>query len=45
MILDCGFTVVAYTTVSSCEDLGICEGSKVAFSFKATAVHIMKREK
>ena len=45
MILDCGFAVVAYTTVSSCEDLGICEGSTVAFSFKATAVHVMKREK
>jgi tungstate transport system ATP-binding protein len=45
LILDCGFTVVAYITVSSCEDLGICEGSTVAFSFKATAVHVMKREK
>ncbi|MEE9912625.1 MAG: ABC transporter ATP-binding protein [Deltaproteobacteria bacterium] len=45
MILDCGFHMVAYITISSCEDLGICEGSKVAVSFKATAVHVMRREK
>ncbi len=44
MILDCGFLVVAYITVSSCEDLGICEGSVVAVSFKATAVHVIGRE-
>ena len=45
MILDCGFPMVAYITVSSCEDLGLCEGSMVAVSFKATAVHVMRREK
>ncbi len=45
MILDCGFPLVAYITVSSCEDLGICEGSIVVASFKATAVHLMRREK
>jgi len=45
MILDCGFPVVAYITVSSCDDLGICEGSMVAVSFKATAVHVMRRGK
>ncbi len=45
MILDCGFPLVAYITVSSCDDLGICEGSMVAASFKATAVHVMRREK
>lgn len=45
MILDCGFPVVAYITVSSCDELGICEGSMVAVSFKATAVHVMRREK
>lgn len=43
VFLDCGFTLVAYVTVSSCEDLGICEGSMVAVSFKATAVHIIIR--
>lgn len=45
MILDCGFVVVAYITVSSCEDLRLCEGSSVAVSFKATAVHVMPRER
>ncbi len=45
IILDCGFPVVAYITVSSCDELGICEGSMVAVSFKATAVHVMSREK
>ncbi|MDD4862012.1 MAG: ABC transporter ATP-binding protein [Smithellaceae bacterium] len=45
MILDCGFPVVAYVTVSSCDDLGLCEGSTIIASFKATAVHVMKREK
>ncbi|MDD4357400.1 MAG: ABC transporter ATP-binding protein, partial [Smithellaceae bacterium] len=45
LILDCGFAVVAYITISSFEELGICEGSTVAFSFKATAVHVMKRDK
>jgi len=45
MFLDCGFLMVAYITVSSCEDLGICEGATVAASFKATAVHVIRREK
>jgi tungstate transport system ATP-binding protein len=44
MILDCGFPVVAYVTVSSCEDLGLCEGSAISVSFKATALHVMRRE-
>ena len=43
MFLDCGFPVVAYITVSSCEDLNICEGSTIYASFKATAVHVMYR--
>lgn len=45
IILDCGFPIVAYVTVSSCEELGICEGARAAVSFKATAVHVMSREK
>ena len=44
LMLDCGFTLVAYITIPSCEDLGICEGSAIAASFKATAVHVMRRE-
>ncbi|NLA40399.1 MAG: ABC transporter ATP-binding protein [Smithella sp.] len=45
LILDCGFSVVAYLTVSSFEDLGLCEGATVFVSFKATAVHVMRRGK
>ena len=45
LILDCGFPVVAYITMPSCEDLGICEGSIISASFKATAIHVMRREK
>lgn len=45
LVLDCGFPVVAYLTASSCEDLGLCEGAMVFASFKATAVHVMRREK
>ena len=44
LMLDCGFPLVAYITIPSCEDLGICEGSAIAASFKATAVHVMRRE-
>ena len=44
LMLDCGFPVVAYITMPSCEDLGICEGSVISASFKATAVHVMRRE-
>ena len=44
LLLDCGFPVVAYITMPSCEDLGICEGSVISASFKATAVHVMRRE-
>jgi len=44
LILDCGFPVVAYITMPSCDDLGICEGSVISASFKATAVHVMRRE-
>ncbi len=45
LILDCGFPLVAYITPPSCEDLGLKEGVRVMASFKATAVHLMKREK
>jgi len=44
LVLDCGFPVVAYITMPSCEELGISEGSAIAASFKATAVHVMRRE-
>jgi len=44
VILDCGFPLVAYITVPAYEDLKIVEGSIVIASFKATSVHVMKRE-
>ncbi len=44
LILDCGFPLVAYITMPSCEDLGVCEGSTVTASFKATSVHVIRRE-
>jgi tungstate transport system ATP-binding protein len=45
LTLDCGFPLVAYITIPSCEDLGIAKGETVIASFKATAVHIIPREK
>jgi tungstate transport system ATP-binding protein len=45
LTLDCGFPLVAYITIPSCEDLGITRGGAVIASFKATAVHVIPREK
>lgn len=45
LILDCGFPLIAYITLTSCDDLGIIQGSAVLASFKATSVHIIRREK
>lgn len=45
LTLDCGFPLVAYITIPSCEDLGIAKGGTVIASFKATAVHVISREK
>lgn len=42
--LDCGFLLVSYLTASSCEDLDLGEGSAVSASFKATGVHVIRRE-
>jgi tungstate transport system ATP-binding protein len=45
LTLDCGFPLVAYITIPSCEDLGIAKDGAVIASFKATAVHVIRREK
>ena len=45
LILDCGFPLVAYITKNSCEDLSLQEDDSVVASFKATAVHVIRREK
>jgi len=41
--LDCGFPLAAYVTGRSLETLGIREGVSVTASFKATAVHIIRK--
>ena len=43
--LDCGFFLVAYVTRQSRENLGLEEGKAITASFKATAVHVIKRDK
>ncbi|MBN1472379.1 MAG: ABC transporter ATP-binding protein, partial [Syntrophaceae bacterium] len=45
LMLDCGFPLVAYITIPSCEDLCIAPGVTVVASFKATSVHVIPREK
>jgi tungstate transport system ATP-binding protein len=43
LILDCGFPLIAYVTITSCEDLGITQGATVVASFKATSVHVINK--
>jgi tungstate transport system ATP-binding protein len=45
LTLDCGFPLVAYITIPSYEDLGIAQGGTIITSFKATAVHVIPRQK
>jgi tungstate transport system ATP-binding protein len=41
--LDCGFPLVSYVTKNSVENLCLSEGGGVTASFKATAIHVIKR--
>ena len=41
--LDCGFFLTAYVTARSREELEIGEGRELFASFKATAVHLIRR--
>ncbi len=43
--LDCGFPLVAYVTHHSLENLSLSEGEEVNASFKATAIHVVRRSK
>ena len=43
--LDCGFSLVAYVTHLSFENLSLREGGDIIASFKATAVHVIRRAK
>lgn len=42
--LDCGFPLVGYVTHLSLENLSLREGGDVISSFKATAVHVIRKE-
>jgi tungstate transport system ATP-binding protein len=42
--LNCGFPLVAYVTRHSLEDLSLEEGKEVTASFKATAIHVIRRK-
>jgi tungstate transport system ATP-binding protein len=42
--LDCGFPLVAYVTHQSLENLSLKEKDSVCASFKATAVHVIRKE-
>jgi tungstate transport system ATP-binding protein len=42
--LDCGFPLVAYVTHTSSENLSLREGKEVKASFKATAIHVLRKE-
>jgi tungstate transport system ATP-binding protein len=42
--LHCGFPLVAYVTNHSLEELSLVEGKEVKVSFKATAIHVVRKE-
>jgi len=42
--IDCGFPLVALVTRQSAEELGLEKGKQVYTSFKATGIHVIKRE-
>ena len=41
--LNCGFVLTAYVTGHSCESMTLVPGKQITASFKATAVHVLKR--
>ena len=41
--IDCGFPLVALVTRKSAEEMGLAKGQKVFAAFKATGVHVIKR--
>jgi tungstate transport system ATP-binding protein len=45
VVLDCGFSLVAYVTHHSMENLALKEGKRVDASFKATAIHVARKTK
>lgn len=43
--VDCGFRLVSYVTTRSVDSLSLQEGSAVFASFKATAIHVLRKNK
>jgi tungstate transport system ATP-binding protein len=41
--LNCGFLLTAFVTITSAENLALEEGKQIFASFKATAVHLIRR--
>ena len=41
--LDCGFPMVAYVTGHSLDNLSLAEGQEIVASFKATAIHVIRK--
>lgn len=44
VVIDCGFPVTALVTRLSAQELSLVEGKRVSASFKASAVHLIKRQ-
>ena len=42
--IDCGFTLISHVTAHSVEDLSLKEGKPVTAFFKATSVHVIKKD-
>ncbi|UCC17450.1 MAG: TOBE domain-containing protein, partial [Dehalococcoidales bacterium] len=42
--IDCGFTLVVLVTTRSANELNLIKGKEVFASFKATAIHVIKRQ-
>jgi molybdopterin-binding protein len=45
VLLDCGFPLVALVTRRSLDELGITVGTGIASTFKATAPHLIRRDR
>jgi len=43
--LDCGFPLVSFVTTHSVEALSLREGKEVTASFKATAIHVLRKNR
>jgi tungstate transport system ATP-binding protein len=45
VMLDCGFPLVSYVTSHSVNGLALKEGGSVYASFKATAIHVLRKSR